>query len=586
MEKKPNLFSKKLDEIKTFKAQEPGRILKVIQDLAEIVKASIPIKGKDYFDGKDGYTPRKGIDYFDGEKGEDGYTPIKGKDYFDGKDADEETIVQKVLKKIVLPDFGKFKKEILSSVNRKPDLKVIQEKIETDPMSVIDKILALPEDKFKLKLSQIDGLEQTIAAFRSQITSKGYLHGGGITEVKHDSTMTGKGTTDSPLSVVPTSIFPTGGIIIWSGFLSNIPAGWALCDGTGGTPNLINSFIKGVATNATNPGTTGGSATANYTPAGTVDQPTFTGTSNQSTSAVSAGTPAGSVSAPTFTGSSATTSSVSAGTPSGTNANESSHTHSVTSNVSGTITPAGTVAWPVGVPTNAGGAFTEGAISWPVGVPTFAGTTNQALTLVNNAVTSGAGSAHSHGVGTFAVGAIAATATAAVKVGTSASSAADNAHTHPAPTFTGTSASESAHTHSVTSNVTGTLTPGGTISWPAGVPTIAAGSFTQPTISWPAGVPTFTGTTSQAVTMSNPAVTSGAGTAHTHTFTGDPLSGHTHTVTATGTNSAPTFTGSALGTHTHTFTAAGIISQPAFTGTPATIATEPVFYSVAFIIKL
>ncbi|MFS0878262.1 Gp37-like protein [Solibacillus isronensis] len=60
-----------------------------------------PIKGIDYFDGKDGrdgvngYTPVKGIDYFDGVNGRDGkdgidgndgYTPIKGVDYFDGSD--------------------------------------------------------------------------------------------------------------------------------------------------------------------------------------------------------------------------------------------------------------------------------------------------------------------------------------------------------------------------------------------------------------------------------------------------------------------------------------------------------------------
>ena len=49
-----------------------------------------PIKGVDYFDGKDGkdgvdgYTPVKGKDYFDGINGKDGYTPVKGTDYFDG----------------------------------------------------------------------------------------------------------------------------------------------------------------------------------------------------------------------------------------------------------------------------------------------------------------------------------------------------------------------------------------------------------------------------------------------------------------------------------------------------------------------
>ena len=44
-----------------------------------------------------------------------------------------------------------------------------------------------------------------------------------------------------------------GEVRIWKGALSYIPGGWALCDGTGGTPNLVGKFIRGVNTNATNP---------------------------------------------------------------------------------------------------------------------------------------------------------------------------------------------------------------------------------------------------------------------------------------------------------------------------------------------
>lgn len=57
-------------------------------------------------------------------------------------------------------------------------LRVITEKVEEDPVAVIEKIMAMPE--LKLKASQIDGLEQTMAAFRSQL-GRGYLHGGGDT---------------------------------------------------------------------------------------------------------------------------------------------------------------------------------------------------------------------------------------------------------------------------------------------------------------------------------------------------------------------------------------------------------------------
>jgi microcystin-dependent protein len=38
---------------------------------------------------------------------------------------------------------------------------------------------------------------------------------------------------------------PKGVIVMWSGSLSNIPTGWAICDGNNGTPNLQNRFIVG-----------------------------------------------------------------------------------------------------------------------------------------------------------------------------------------------------------------------------------------------------------------------------------------------------------------------------------------------------
>ena len=57
------------------------------------------------------------------------------------------------------------------------------------------------------------------------------------------------------------SYVPPGVIVAWSGVLSSIPSGWLLCDGNNGTPNLIDRFLQGITTAATNPGTTGGSHT-------------------------------------------------------------------------------------------------------------------------------------------------------------------------------------------------------------------------------------------------------------------------------------------------------------------------------------
>lgn len=54
-------------------------------------------------------------------------------------------------------------------------------------------------------------------------------------------------------------------VIIWTGTLATIPMGWSLCDGGGGRPDLRTRFLRGVNTNVTNPGTTGGNATHGHT---------------------------------------------------------------------------------------------------------------------------------------------------------------------------------------------------------------------------------------------------------------------------------------------------------------------------------
>jgi len=49
------------------------------------------------------------------------------------------------------------------------------------------------------------------------------------------------------------SSMPTGGIIMWSGTIASIPAGWSLCDGSNGTPDLTDTFMLSVANNTENP---------------------------------------------------------------------------------------------------------------------------------------------------------------------------------------------------------------------------------------------------------------------------------------------------------------------------------------------
>ena len=55
----------------------------------------------------------------------------------------------------------------------------------------------------------------------------------------------------------------TNEIRIYAGLLANIPTGWLLCDGTGGRPNMVNYFVRGVSSSSVTPGTnvSGGTVT-------------------------------------------------------------------------------------------------------------------------------------------------------------------------------------------------------------------------------------------------------------------------------------------------------------------------------------
>jgi hypothetical protein len=68
---------------------------------------------------------------------------------------------------------------------------------------------------------------------------------------------------------------PAGGIFLWSGSIGSIPAGYVLCNGNNGTPDLRDRFVIGAGTTyAVN--ATGGSADAvvvSHTHAATVTDP-------------------------------------------------------------------------------------------------------------------------------------------------------------------------------------------------------------------------------------------------------------------------------------------------------------------------
>lgn len=84
-------------------------------------------------------------------------------------------------------------------------------------------------------------------------------------------------TTAFVVNAITNSAIPAGVILLWSGSIASIPAGWALCDGGNGTPNLQDRFVVG-AGSAYAVAATGGSANAvvvshSHTATSTVSDP-------------------------------------------------------------------------------------------------------------------------------------------------------------------------------------------------------------------------------------------------------------------------------------------------------------------------
>jgi microcystin-dependent protein len=55
----------------------------------------------------------------------------------------------------------------------------------------------------------------------------------------------GTSTTQLATTAFVQNALPVGLITLWSGSIASIPSGWALCDGTAGTPNLRDRFVVG-----------------------------------------------------------------------------------------------------------------------------------------------------------------------------------------------------------------------------------------------------------------------------------------------------------------------------------------------------
>jgi hypothetical protein len=119
--------------------------------------------------------------------------------------------------------------------------------------------------KTNANMDTIDGVLKNLTdnkAVKGNETITGLWNFSGAMPTHLGNPLTTAATMTAAIAAATLALIPPGSIIMWTGAVGSIPAGWHLCDGTGGTPDLRNRFIMGAGAVAT--GTVGGAATHSH----------------------------------------------------------------------------------------------------------------------------------------------------------------------------------------------------------------------------------------------------------------------------------------------------------------------------------
>lgn len=108
-------------------------------------------------------------------------------------------------------------------------------------------------------------IDTELTAVASAISSKADLNSPALTGTPTAPTASyGTNTTQLATTAFVQAAIPSGVILLWSGSTATIPGGWALCNGSNGTPDLRDRFVVG-AGSTYSVAATGGSATSTLT---------------------------------------------------------------------------------------------------------------------------------------------------------------------------------------------------------------------------------------------------------------------------------------------------------------------------------
>jgi microcystin-dependent protein len=167
-------------------------------------------------------------------------------------------------------------------------------------------------------------IDTEFTAIASAIASKANINSPALTGTPTGPTASyGTNTTQLATTAFVQAAIPSGVILLWSGSIATIPGGWALCNGSNGTPDLRDRFVVG-AGSTYSVGATGGANTVTLD-ATQIPSHTHTVTTTGTTSSENAHSH-------TFSG---TTSNMSANASHSHNISDPGHTHTIPTSDSG-----------------------------------------------------------------------------------------------------------------------------------------------------------------------------------------------------------------------------------------------------------
>lgn len=168
------------------------------EDIDQLSQTIKPKKGEDYFtpeEIKSFLQLTKGKDGRDGRNGRDGFIPIKGQHYNDGKDG-------KPGKSIIGPRGPRGKDvtdiepqklvDVLNGQKGKLNFEIIKD------FPTVETIVSEIKKKKMIEMKDVKNMPLNMNDMR--------WHGGGLTKVSHDDTLSGDGTVANPLVVVTSAV--------------------------------------------------------------------------------------------------------------------------------------------------------------------------------------------------------------------------------------------------------------------------------------------------------------------------------------------------------------------------------------------